>query len=99
MDAIILCGGLGTRIRTVTQDSYPKAMIQISGKTIIEWELSWLRKNDVKHAILAVRYLADYIEEQFGNCYDSEYGEIEVSYSREREKLDFPFIRNIQLFG
>jgi NDP-sugar pyrophosphorylase family protein len=87
MDAIILCGGLGTRIRTVTQDSYPKAMIQISGKTILEWELSWLRKNEVNHAILAVRYLADYIEEQFGSCYESEYGEIEVSYSREKEKL------------
>ncbi|MHA2308306.1 MAG: nucleotidyltransferase family protein [Candidatus Heimdallarchaeaceae archaeon] len=87
MDTIILCGGLGTRIRTVTQDSYPKAMIQISGKTILEWELSWLRKNEVKHAILAVRYLADYIEEQYGNCYESDFGEIEVSYSREREKL------------
>ncbi len=64
MDAILLCGGLGTRIRTVTQDSYPKAMVQIMGKTILEWELSWLRKHDVKHAILAVRHLAAYIEEQ-----------------------------------
>ena len=87
MDTIILCGGLGTRIRTVTQDSYPKAMIQISGKTILEWELSWLRKNNVKHAILAVRYLADYIEEQYGSCFQTEYGEIEISYSREKEKL------------
>ena len=34
MDAIILCGGLGTRIRTVTNNSYPKAMIKIKGKTI-----------------------------------------------------------------
>ena len=87
MDTIILCGGLGTRIRTVTQDSYPKAMIQISGRTILEWELSWLRKNEVKHAILAVRYLADYIEEQYGSIFDTNYGEIEISYSREREKL------------
>ncbi|MHA1552059.1 MAG: nucleotidyltransferase family protein [Candidatus Heimdallarchaeaceae archaeon] len=87
MDAIILCGGLGTRIRTVTQDSYPKTMIPIAGKTILEWEMSWLRKYDVKHAILAVRHLADYIEEQFGNTYSTDYGTIEVSYSKEKEKL------------
>ena len=87
MDAIILCGGLGTRIRTITQDSYPKAMVSIAGKTILEWELTWLRKYDVKHAILAVRHLADYIEEQFGNTYETEYGTIEVTYSRETEKL------------
>ena len=87
MDAIILCGGLGTRIRTVTQDSYPKTMIPVAGKTILEWEMSWLRKHEVKHAILAVRHLADYIEEQFGSTYDTNYGTLEVSYSKEKEKL------------
>ena len=71
MDAILLCGGLGTRIRTVTQDSYPKAMITLSGKTILQWELEWLRKNSVKHAILAVRHLAGYIEEQFGKVFET----------------------------
>lgn len=87
MDAIILCGGLGTRIRTVTKDSYPKAMVEISGKTILEWEMTWLKKHGVEHAILAVRHLAAYIEEQFGNTYETGYGEISVSYSREHEKL------------
>ncbi len=87
MDTIILCGGLGTRIRTITKDSLPKAMIQLSGKTILEWELNWLRKNNIQHAILAVRHLAAYIEEQFGRVYETEYGEIEISYSIEREKL------------
>ncbi|MHA1219979.1 MAG: nucleotidyltransferase family protein [Candidatus Heimdallarchaeaceae archaeon] len=87
MDSIILCGGLGTRIRTVTQDSYPKAMVEIMGKTILAWELSWLRKYNITHAILAVRYLAGYIEEQFGRVYETPYGPIEVSYSKEKEKL------------
>ena len=87
MEAIILCGGLGTRIRTVTKDSYPKAMITVQGKTIIEWELEWLRKNGVKHAILAVRHLAAYIEDQFGKVYSTNYGDIEVTYSEEKEKL------------
>ena len=87
MDAIILCGGLGTRIRTVTKDSYPKAMVQIVGKTILEWELTWLKKHGINHAVLAVRHLAAYIEEQFGSTYDTGFGEINVSYSKEHEKL------------
>ena len=87
MDAIILCGGLGTRIRTVTKDSYPKAMVQIVGKTILEWEMNWLRKHGIQHVILAVRYLAAYIEEQFGSSFETDYGEINVSYSKEHEKL------------
>lgn len=87
MDAIILCGGLGTRIRTITQDSYPKTMISVAGKTILEWEMSWLRKYGVKHVILAVRHLAGYIEEQFGSHYATDYGSIDISYSPEQEKL------------
>jgi len=87
MDAVILCGGLGTRIRTVTKDSYPKVMVQIVGRTILEWELSWLRKHGINHAILAVRHLASYIEEQFGKNYTTKYGDINISYSREQEKL------------
>lgn len=87
MDAIILCGGLGTRIRTVTGNNIPKAMIEIQGKTILQWELNWLRKHGIKHAILAVRHLADYIEEKLGESYDTDYGPIEITYSREQEKL------------
>jgi len=87
MDAIILCGGLGTRIRTVTNNSYPKAMIKIKGKTILEWELTWLRKHNIQHAILAVRHLAEYIEENFGNVYETQHGTIDISYSKEKEKL------------
>lgn len=87
MDAVILCGGLGTRIRTVTKDSYPKAMIQLVGKTILEWEMSWLKKHGIDHAILAVRYLAAYIEEQYGSTFETNYGDISVSYSKERDKL------------
>ncbi|MHA1778417.1 MAG: nucleotidyltransferase family protein [Candidatus Heimdallarchaeaceae archaeon] len=87
MDAIILCGGLGTRIRTVTNNSYPKAMIQIHGKTILQWELSWLKKHGVDHAILAVRHLAEYIEQNLGKQYDTGYGIIDISYSKEQEKL------------
>jgi NDP-sugar pyrophosphorylase family protein len=62
-------------------------MVQIVGKTILEWEMNWLKKHGIDHAILAVRHLAEYIEEQFGKIYETEYGEISVSYSKEQEKL------------
>ena len=87
MDCIILCGGLGTRIRTVTGDSYPKTMVEIAGKTILEWEMNWLRKYGIQHIILAVRHLADYIQEQFGETIQTDYGQVEISYSKEKEKL------------
>jgi mannose-1-phosphate guanylyltransferase len=87
MEAIILCGGLGTRIRTITKDSYPKAMVSISGKTILEWELNWLRKYGISHAVLAVRYLAHYIKDQFGDSLETEYGKIDITFNREKEKL------------
>ncbi len=87
MYAVILCGGLGTRIRTITQDSFPKAMIKIQGLTILEWELHWLRKYNIENVILAVRHLANYIQENIGEKYKTEYGVVNILYSREPEKL------------
>ena len=38
MNAIILAGGMGKRLRPLT-DNKPKPMIEISGKPILEWQL------------------------------------------------------------
>ncbi|RLG13209.1 nucleotidyltransferase [Candidatus Pacearchaeota archaeon] len=87
MEAIILCGGLGTRIRTITQDSIPKAMVKIKGKTILEWEIEWLNKHGIVHVILAVRHLADYIQKKLGDSYQTEIDKVKITYSREPKKL------------
>lgn len=42
MDAIILCGGLATRLRDVTNDKIPKCLVDINGTPFIKYQLDWL---------------------------------------------------------
>ena len=64
--AIVLSGGLGNRLRPLTEDT-PKGMILIRGKPMLELVMSWLRDNGVKEVILGVAYLKEKIIEYFGN--------------------------------
>ena len=47
MKAVILAGGLGTRLRPYTK-SLPKPMLPLGGKPILEYEIEWLKKNGIK---------------------------------------------------
>ncbi len=51
-EAIILCGGLGTRFGAVGR-KMPKAMIKINGRPIIDYRIEWLKKQGVNRFILA----------------------------------------------
>lgn len=82
MEAIVLAGGFGTRLKTLVND-IPKPMADIDGKPFLEYLLNWLAGNGVKHIILAVGYKAETIENHFGN----EYMEMRLSYSSENEPL------------
>ena len=86
-EAVILSGGSGTRLRSVTQNQIPKAMTKIKGLPILEWQLQWLTREGVSHAILAVGHLFEKIKSYFGSSYTSKYGDITISYSIEKEKL------------
>ena len=66
MNAIILAGGMGKRLRPLT-DNKPKPMIEISGKPILEWQLLWLKSYDIKQIILCTGYMNENIREYFGN--------------------------------
>ncbi len=87
IDAIILSGGKGTRLRSVTMDKIPKGLVQIKGKPILEWELFWLRKHGIQRAIFAIGHLAEKIKEYFGEEVETPWGIIDVDYSVEKEKL------------
>ncbi|MGQ9661368.1 MAG: NTP transferase domain-containing protein, partial [Kiritimatiellia bacterium] len=41
IQAVILAGGLGTRIRSLYPDR-PKALIPIAGKPFLQWQIEWL---------------------------------------------------------
>ena len=66
MKAVILAGGLGTRLRPYTK-SLPKPMLPLGGKPILEYEIEWLKKNGIKEIVVCVSYLRKKIENYFGD--------------------------------
>jgi mannose-1-phosphate guanylyltransferase len=81
-DAIVLCGGAGVRLRSVTEGA-PKSMAGIAGRPFLELLLKQLRRHGFDRAILAVGYQRDMIRERFG---DKAFG-LEVAYSVESSPL------------
>jgi D-glycero-alpha-D-manno-heptose 1-phosphate guanylyltransferase len=78
--ALILAGGLGTRLRGAVADR-PKVLALVKGRPFIEYLLDQIIAAGFKDAILCVGYLADQIEQHLGLKYKS----LNISYSREVE--------------
>lgn len=66
MKAVILVGGLGTRLRPLTCNT-PKPMIPLLNQPFIEWMLQRLRDEGISEVILAVQYLADRFRTALGD--------------------------------
>lgn len=64
MKAVILAGGLGTRLQPYTT-FVPKPMLPLGEKPLLEHLMEWLRKNGIKSTILCVSYLRKTIEDYF----------------------------------
>ena len=64
MKAVILAGGLGTRLRPLTNKT-PKPMLLLGKKPILEHLIDWNKKNGVKSIVLCVSYLRENIEDYF----------------------------------
>lgn len=81
--AIIVAGGLGTRLRPLTEKT-PKPLLPIRGKPIIEHTIINLRKHGVKKIILSVGYKAEKIKDYFKD--GSKLG-VKITYSIEEQQL------------
>lgn len=81
MQAIILCGGLGTRLRDVVKD-VPKPMAPINGKPFMQIQVDKLIDAGVTKIVFAVGYKKEIIRDFFGD----EYRGVPLVYSEE----DFP---------
>ena len=81
--AIILCGGLGTRLRPYTK-VLPKPLMPINGKPILEIVINNLKKNNFKNIILSIGYKGDLIKSFFGN--GEKYG-VKINYIEENRPL------------
>ncbi|TAN63416.1 D-glycero-D-manno-heptose 1-phosphate guanosyltransferase, partial [bacterium] len=68
MEAIILAGGFGTRLKSVVSD-VPKPMADINGRPFLAYLLSALSLSGVSKAILSVGYKHDVIQNYFGDKY------------------------------
>ncbi len=66
--AIILAGGLGTRLRSVVAD-VPKPMASIEGRPFLEYQLDYWISRGISHFILAVGYKHEVISAYFGSTY------------------------------
>lgn len=64
MKAVILAGGLGTRLQPYTT-FVPKPMLPLGEKPLLEHLIEWLRKNGIKTTVLCVSYLRKTIEDYF----------------------------------
>lgn len=81
--AVILAGGLGTRMRPMTEQ-VPKPMLPVNGKPFLEHQLALLKRHGFTQALLLVAYLGEQIEHYFGN--GGRLG-MKVEYSYEPEPL------------
>ena len=82
MEAIILAGGLGTRLRSVVSE-VPKCMAPVDGKPFLQYVLEWLSRFDITHVVLSVGYL----KEQIVDFVQAHEWPFAVSYAVEKEPL------------
>jgi NDP-sugar pyrophosphorylase family protein len=83
MEAVLLCGGLGTRLRSVVSDR-PKPLADIGGKAFMEYVTDQLVQQGIKDIVFAVGYKGQMVEDYFGD--GSRFG-FRAAYSYEEEPL------------
>lgn len=83
LEAVILAGGKGTRLRSVVSD-HPKPMAEVAGKPFLEWLILELRSQNIRQIILSTGYMGEVVENYFGNGSD---WDVEIRYSCEQSAL------------
>lgn len=81
-EAIILAGGLGTRLRPVVSD-VPKPLAPVAGRPFIAWLLDNLEAAGIRRVILAAGYGAQVLQRAIGHGW----GRMSVDYSVEDRPL------------
>jgi NDP-sugar pyrophosphorylase family protein len=81
-DAVVLCGGLGTRLQAVVSDR-PKPMAAIGDRPFLALLLDFLHAQGVRRFILAAGHKADWIEKFFA----SSALPYEVAFSVEKKRM------------
>ncbi|HRH11035.1 MAG TPA: nucleotidyltransferase family protein [Bacteroidia bacterium] len=80
--AIILAGGMGTRLREVVKE-LPKPMADVNGKPFLNYLFDYLHYYKTEQIILSTGHLAEKISEHFGSSYKG----VEILYSHEESPM------------
>jgi mannose-1-phosphate guanylyltransferase len=83
MQALILAGGEGTRLRPLTS-TMPKPVVPLVGRPFISYMLEWLHSHGVDDVILSCGFMADAVRDVLGD--GSDLG-IRLRYLEEPEPL------------
>lgn len=81
IDAVILCGGKGTRLQPLISDR-PKVLAEFGDTTFLDILINSLKSHGFKRFILCVGYMKDQIKDHFKDTKD-----IKILFSEENEPL------------
>lgn len=84
MQAVIMAGGKGTRLASITKNEVPKPMVDILGKPLLERQVEVLKKNGITDIIFVIGFLGNVIRNHFED--GSSFG-IHADYVEEKEPL------------
>ncbi|MDY6876671.1 MAG: nucleotidyltransferase family protein [Chloroflexota bacterium] len=83
LQAVIMAGGLGTRLRPLTED-LPKPMLPVGDRPLVELIVEQLRHAGIRRVNITTHYMAEKIVEHFGDGHD--FG-VELKYVTEKQPL------------
>lgn len=84
MQAVIMAGGKGTRLSSVTKDLLPKPMVDVLGKPLLEWQVECLKQYGITEICFIIGHLGHVIKNYFG---DGSAFNFKASYIEEKEPL------------
>ena len=82
--AVIMAGGKGSRLRSITNDEIPKPMVPVDGKPLLEYQVEKLKTYGIKKIVMIVGHLGEKIVDHFKDGKD--FG-VEIDYIFEKEPL------------
>jgi NDP-sugar pyrophosphorylase family protein len=83
IQAILLVGGMGTRLRSVVP-SAPKPLAAVGDRPFLELLIHQLRSQGIRHLVMCTGYLAEQVEAEFGDGHD--WG-VTIQYSKESQPM------------
>jgi len=66
MPAVILAGGLATRLRPLTE-KIPKALLEVAGRPFLWHQIQLLKRHGIRRVVLSVGYLGEQIQALYGD--------------------------------